>query len=111
VGDVLPIEILMKETDPSVVSFQMDIYWAVNGGADPVALLARYPDRFKMLHVKDSSGPPDNKMVDVGAGTIGFKKIFAAARGIEHYFVEHDSPVDAIASAAASYRYLSALEF
>ena len=110
-GDVLPIDILMKETDPSLVLFQMDIYWAVNGGADPIALLARYPGRFKMLHVKDSAGPPDNKMTDVGAGTIDFKKIFAAAHGIEHYFVEHDSPVDAFASAATSYRYLSALEF
>jgi sugar phosphate isomerase/epimerase len=110
-GDVLPIEILMTETDPQLVSYEMDIYWVVNGGADPLALLARYPGRFKMLHVKDSAGPPDNKMADVGAGTIDFKKIFAAARGIEHYFVEHDSPTDAIASATASYRYLSALEF
>ena len=110
-GDVLPIEILMKETDPALVSYEMDIYWVVNGGADPLALLARYPGRFKMLHVKDSAGPPDNKMTEVGAGTIDFKKIFASAKGIEHYFVEHDNPVDAIASATASYKYLSALEF
>jgi sugar phosphate isomerase/epimerase len=108
---VVPIEILMKETDPALVSYQMDIYWAVNAGADPLALLARFPDRFKMLHVKDSAGPPDHKMADVGAGTIDFKRIFARARGIEHYFVEHDSPADAIASATASYKYLSALEF
>jgi sugar phosphate isomerase/epimerase len=111
VGDVVPIDVLMKETDPSLVSFQMDIYWVVNGGADPLALLGRYPGRFKMLHVKDSAGPPDNKMTDVGAGTIDFKKIFAAAHGIEHYFVENDYPVDAFACAATSYRYLSSLEF
>jgi len=112
-GDVsvTPLEILMKETDPALVSYEMDIYWAVFGGADPIALLTRYPGRFKMLHVKDSSGPPSNKMVDVGAGTIDFKKVFAAALGIEHYFVEHDEPADAIASAAASYKYLSRLEF
>ena len=83
----------------------------MNGGADPLALLARYPGRFKMLHVKDSAGPPDNKMTEVGAGTIDFKKIFASAKGIEHYFVEHDQPADAIASASASYRYLAAMEF
>ena len=111
VRDVLPIEILMKETDPALVSYEMDIYWAVIGGADPVTLLQRFPGRFKMLHVKDSSGPPGNKMVDVGAGTIDFKKVFAAAPGIEHYFVEHDSPADAMATAAVSYRYLSSLEF
>jgi sugar phosphate isomerase/epimerase len=89
----------------------MDVYWAVNGGADPLALLSRFPGRFKMLHLKDSAGPPDHKMADVGAGTIDFKKILANARGIEHYFVEHDSPPDAIASATASYRYLAGLEF
>ena len=52
-------------------------------------------------------GAPDHKMADVGAGTIDFKPIFAQAKGIEHYFVEHDQPADAIASAAASYKYLS----
>jgi sugar phosphate isomerase/epimerase len=110
-GDVLPIEILMKETDPALVAYEMDIYWVVNSGADPLALLGRYPGRFKMLHVKDSAGPPNNKMADVGAGVIDFKTIFAKATGIEHYFVEHDEPADAIASAAASYKYLSSLEF
>jgi sugar phosphate isomerase/epimerase len=110
-GDVLPIDILMKETDPSLVSFEMDIYWAVNGGADPVQLLAAYPGRFKIFHAKDSMGPPDHKMADVGAGVIDFKTIFARAKGIEHYFVEHDNPPDPLASAAASYTYLSNLEF
>jgi sugar phosphate isomerase/epimerase len=110
-GDVLPIDILMKETDPALVSYEMDIYWVVNGGAAPLALLARYPGRFKMLHVKDSMGPPDNKMADVGAGVIDFRKIFASAKGIEHYFVEHDQPADPLASAAASYKALSTMEF
>jgi sugar phosphate isomerase/epimerase len=108
---VVPIDILMKETDPALVSYEMDVYWVVNAHADPVSLLARFPGRFKMLHLKDSAGPPDHKMADVGAGMIDFKKILANARGIEHYFVEHDSPADAIASATASYKYLSALEF
>ncbi|MEP6491529.1 MAG: sugar phosphate isomerase/epimerase [bacterium] len=111
IGDVMPLDILISETDPALVSFEMDIYWVVNGGGSPLDLLARYPGRFKMLHVKDSMGPPDNKMADVGAGTIDFKTIFARAKGIEHYFVEHDQPADPIASAAASYRYLANLEF
>jgi len=110
-GDVLPIEILMRETDPSLVSYEMDIYWAVNGGADPLQLLAAYPGRFRMFHAKDSMGPPDHKMVDVGAGVIDFKTIFARGKGVEHYFVEHDSPPDPMASAAASYKYLANLEF
>ena len=110
-GGVLPIEILMKETDPALVSYEMDIYWAVNGGADPLQLLAAYPGRFSMFHAKDSMGPPDHKMADVGAGVIDFKTIFARGKGVEHYFVEHDSPPDPMASAAASYKYLANLEF
>jgi len=110
-GDVLPIDILMKETDPALVSYEMDIYWAVNGGADPLQLLAAYPGRFTMFHAKDSMGPPDHKMADVGAGVIDFKTIFARGKGVEHYFVEHDNPPDPMASAEASYRYLSNLEF
>ena len=110
-GDVLPIDVLMHETDPALVSYEMDIYWAVNAGADPVQLLGAYPGRFSMFHAKDSMGPPDQKMADVGAGVIDFKTIFARAKGVEHYFVEHDEPPDPMASAAASYRYLANLEF
>lgn len=111
IGDVAPLDVLIQETDPALVSFEMDIYWVVNGGGDPLALLSRYPGRFKMLHVKDSMGAPDNTMADVGAGTIDFKTIFARAKGVEHYFVEHDQPADPLASATASYRYLAKLEF
>jgi sugar phosphate isomerase/epimerase len=111
VGDAVPLEILLRETDPALVSYEMDLYWVVNGGGNPVDLLTRYPGRFKMLHVKDSAGPPDHKMVDVGAGKIDFKSIFARAKGIEHYFVEHDEPADPIASAGKSFGYLAKLEF
>ena len=113
VGDTIPLEILLAETDPSLVSFEMDIYWVVNGGGNPVDLLTRHPGRFKMLHVKDSMGPPDHKMADVGAGTIDFKSIFARAKGggIEHYFVEHDQPVDPMAFAKNSFDHLSKLEY
>jgi len=63
--------------------------------------------------VKDSAGPPEHKMVDVGAGTIDFKRIFARREqaGIRHFFVEHDEPADLFASIRASYEYLKRLEF
>jgi len=111
IGDVVPIDVLMKETDPSLVSYEMDVYWVVNGGGDPVDLLTRYPNRFRLLHLKDSMGAPDHKMADVGSGTIDFKPILARAKGVEHYFVEHDNPPDAFADVAASYSYLSKLEY
>ncbi|HVX38261.1 MAG TPA: sugar phosphate isomerase/epimerase [Gemmatimonadaceae bacterium] len=111
-GGVLPIEILMHETDPALVNYQMDIYWAVSGGSDPLDLLARYPGRFKMFHVKDGRAPwTDASQNVVGQGTIDFKPIFAKAKGIEHYFVESDSAADPIAFADASYKYLSNLEY
>jgi len=111
VGKEVPLEILLKGTDPALVSYEMDVYWVVNGGGNPVDLLTRYPGRFKMLHVKDSAGPPDHKMVDVGAGKIDFKSVFARAKGVEHYFVEHDEPADPIASAKNSFGYLAKLNF
>jgi len=112
-GDELPIDILMRETDPSLVSYQMDVYWVVNGGGNPVDLLQRYPGRFTMLHLKDSKGAPAHKMADVGAGTIDFKAILARAKaaGLENYFVERDDPSDPMGSAATSFSYLSHLEF
>jgi sugar phosphate isomerase/epimerase len=113
IGDVVPYDILVKETDPALVSFEMDLYWAVNAGVDPLDYFARFPGRFRMVHVKDSMGPPDHKMTDGGAGTIDFKRIFAQSdkAGIEHYFVEHDQPANPMESVAASYRYLHSLEF
>jgi len=109
-GGTTPLDVLVSETDPSLVSFEMDLYWVVNGGGDPLAFLAKYPGRFKMLHVKDSAGP-EHRIVDVGAGDIDFKTIFARAKGVEHYFVEHDNPTNEIASITASYKYLANLEF
>jgi sugar phosphate isomerase/epimerase len=109
---VLPIDILMAETDPSLVSYQMDIYWAVSGGANPLELLAKYPGRFAMFHIKDGKPPfTDASQTDVGQGQIDFRPILAAAPGITHYFVESDSAADPLAFAANSYKYLSMMEF
>jgi len=109
---VLPIDVLMRETDPALVFFEMDIYWAVSGGADPLALLATYPGRFKMFHVKDGKPPyTDASQADLGQGTIDFKPIFARAKGIEHYFMESDSAADPMLFAAAGYKYLTNLEY
>ena len=109
-GGTTPLDVLVGETDPSLVSFEMDLYWVVNGGGDPLAFLAKYPGRFKMLHVKDSAGP-EHRIADVGSGDIDFKTIFARAKGVEHYFVEHDNPTEEIASISTSYKYLANLEF
>ena len=113
VGGARPLDILIGGTDPSLVDFEMDLYWVVFGGGAPLDFFNRYPGRFPMVHVKDSSGPPENKMVDVGSGKIDFRSIFAESdkAGIKHYFVEHDQPADPIATIRNSANYLKALTY
>jgi sugar phosphate isomerase/epimerase len=108
-----PLDLLLSSTDPKLVDFEMDLYWVVFGGGNPIDFFNQYPKRFKMVHVKDSAGPPDNKMVDVGQGKIDFRSIFAQSEkaGIEHYFVEHDQPADPIATITNSYNYLHNLTY
>ena len=113
IDGVRPLDILLGETDPRFVDFEMDIYWVIFGGGDPLDYFRRYPHRFALAHVKDSAGPPDNKMVDVGQGKIDFRTILAQSEkaGFRHYFVEHDQPADPIATIRNSYNYLNALRF
>jgi len=108
-----PLDYLLDHTDPSLVDFEMDLYWVIFGGGDPIDFFNRHPKRFALVHVKDSAGPPDNKMADVGKGKIDFRTIFASSdkAGIKHYFVEHDQPADPIATIRNSYNYLHALRY
>lgn len=73
----------LERTDPSLVFFEMDVYWTVMGQNDPVAYLQKYPDRIKVLHIKD-------KEVLGQSGMMNFENIFkqAYANGIKDYFVE-----------------------
>ena len=109
----IPYDVLLDRTDPELVEFEIDVYWVVKAGHHPRAYFDRYRGRFPMVHVKDSAGPPAHRMTDVGAGSIDFRRIFARRKnaGIEHAFVEHDSPADAMASIRASYQHLSKLTF
>lgn len=110
-GNTTGFEILATRTTPSLVEFELDLFWTTKG-AGRESILAHFaarPGRFPLVHVKDMAA--DGSMVDVGAGTIDFRGIFANAKqgGIKHYFVEHDNPKDPFASVSASYRALSAI--
>jgi sugar phosphate isomerase/epimerase len=109
----LPYDVLLEATDPAHVLLELDLYWITKGGQDPLAYFARWPGRFRLVHVKDSAGPPEHRMADVGSGAIEWGRIFARRKqaGIEHFFVEHDDPPDPFASIAASHAYLSDLQF
>jgi sugar phosphate isomerase/epimerase len=105
----IPMWTLLDRTDPALVDWQMDIFWTVNGGGDPLALLNERAGRVTSVHVKDRTA--DGRMVPVGDGVIDFTTILEAAeaRGLRHAFVEHDNPDDAVESVRRSYLHLAAL--
>jgi sugar phosphate isomerase/epimerase len=107
-----PYDVLLERCDPRHVAFEMDLYWITVGGQDPLTYFARWPGRFPLVHVKDSSGPPDHRMTDVGAGRIPWTAIFAHREqaGIRHAFIEHDAPADPLASVKHGYEYLRRLD-
>ena len=109
-----PFDVLLGETDPKLVDFQMDLYWMIKAGGDPLAYFESNPGRFTSVHVKDATAAPELAMRDVGAGAIDWKKIFARRdrAGIKHFIVEHDEPTpDPFTSITASYNYLLTLTF
>lgn len=93
-----PQDILMQETDPELVDFEMDIYWVIKAGHDPEEWFARYPKRFKLCHVKDlttsSSGDNAGKKITttLGDGDIDYGKILKSAKqnGLVYNFVEQE---------------------
>ncbi len=97
-------DILTSQTDPSLVKLELDMYWAVKAGHDPLEIMTAHSGRVICCHVKDASAAPERNMLDVGAGTIDFKTLLAKGRtlGLKHWFIEHDQPTDPLASVRAS---------
>lgn len=110
-GSIHPLDILLQNTDPALVNFEMDVYWVTHAGQSPVAYLTQYPTRFKMLHLKDGGAPPNYPMTDVGSGTIDFVPILRAARAMQHAFVEKDLQTDPMGFARNSYNFLHNLTY
>lgn len=106
-------DVMMKNTDPKLVDFELDMYWVVAGGQDIVTWLNKYPRRFRLCHVKDrkkgATATEKDASVVVGTGSIDYPKILKAARkqGMEYYIIEQEkwegiTPMGA-AQANASY--------
>jgi sugar phosphate isomerase/epimerase len=107
----LPYDVLLAETDPNLVTLEMDLGWAHKAGADILAYFKKYPGRFRLVHVKDFD--QNGTMVDVGKGVIDWKAIFAKSdvAGIKHYFVEFDDPKEPFESIQTGYAYLKDVRF
>jgi len=91
---VVVLDYLLENTDPKYVNFELDLYWTVKAGADPIAYFEKYPGRFKLWHVKDMDA--QGRFAPVGTGSIDFAKILAnkEVSGMEYYFVEQDMTFD-----------------
>ena len=117
-GDKTGYQIMLDETDPNLVFFEMDCYWITQAGLDPVEMMHRLGHRVRMLHLKDRKPgfPPSHDMdkssahfTEVGHGSINWKAVLDTAHsmGIEYYFVEQDqTPGNPFDSIRSSYQYL-----
>ncbi len=121
-GDGTLFDLLMAETRPKYVSYEMDILWVVFPGQDPVKLLQKYGRRFVMMHLKDlKKGVPTGSLsgstdvandVALGTGQMNFPAIFQAAQraGVKYYFIEDESP-SSVEQLPQSVRYLRDLRW
>ena len=104
-------EILLKETDKDLVYFELDLYWVVRSGNDPLKLFKENSGRFKMWHVKDMDKLNQALNTEVGSGSIDFKTIFKEAKqsGMKHFFVEQENNYnpDSFESIKTSYDFIS----
>lgn len=111
-GDKTGMDILLTETDPNLVYFELDLYWAVFAGHNPVDIFKKYPGRFKMWHVKDMDKSKKDWNTEIGKGSIDFKPIFekASLSGVKHIYLEQETNYkpDHIGSIKTSIDYIKA---
>jgi len=112
VGDKTVFETMLEMLDPNLVTWEMDIYWVVRAGHDPVKYFEKYPDRFSLWHVKDMDKTNPENNADVGTGTIDYKELFTHAKhaGLKKFFVEQETyPSSPIESTKNSIDYLKTI--
>jgi sugar phosphate isomerase/epimerase len=89
----LIFDTMLAELDPKLVSMELDLYWVVRAGYDPIKYFEKYPGRFEQWHVKDMDKADSTKNTEVGNGSIDFKTIFTKAKlsGMKHFYVEQET--------------------
>lgn len=125
----LPYDILLESCDPELLQMELDLCWIAAAEQDPLAYFEKYPGRFPLVHVKQLKKLPVRASQDegifeffekalpditeVGDGVIDWKNIFphSTQAGMQHFFVEHDSPQVPLDSIRTSYQYLDQLRF
>lgn len=105
----LPYDLMLKELDPKKVTMEMDLFWVIYAGYDPLKYFEKYPGRFQAWHIKDMDKNDRKKNADIGTGSIDFKPILAKAKlaGCKYFLVEQETyPGASIDSIAACATYL-----
>lgn len=118
----VPFDVMVAETRPEDVTYEMDVFWVAHPGVDPAALLRKYPNRWELMHIKDmrrgvqtpdySGHAPPEAQVPVGTGQIDYPAVLRAAEevGVKHYFLEDEttSPTENIPQ---SIRFLQSVTY
>lgn len=102
-GDGTLLDLIIRETDPELVKFELDVLWTWLPGVDPVALIRKYPGRFKLMHIKDlkpglprgslAGGLPEEQKAAPGEGQVPWAALMEAAAkdGFEYYYIEDET--------------------
>ncbi len=120
-GGVTGWETLMQNTDPKLVKLEFDLYWLTQGGQDPAAMLSKYADRARLIHLKDRTagapigyvlGPSAEHFTELGKGTIDWPGLIAQAKrqGIRYAFLDQDETAGPVLdSLRESFAYLKTI--
>ena len=120
-GDGTLFDLLVKETKPEFVNFEMDVFWVTHPGKNPAELLEKYPNRWVLMHLKDmrkgaktglfTGHAPLTDDVPLGTGMVDWPAVLrtAAKVGVKHYFIEDESPT-AETAIPQSLKYLGTLK-
>ena len=115
------MDALIEKTKPEFVAYEMDVFWVVHPGADPVKYLEKYPGRWQLIHLKDiqkgartgvyTGHAPNEQCVVLGTGQVPWSPILQAAQrsGVKHYFIEDEHP-NAAQQIPESLKYLKTLK-
>jgi sugar phosphate isomerase/epimerase len=112
VADKTVFEHMLALLDPKLVIWEMDIYWVVRAGHDPVKYFEKYPNRFPLWHVKDMDKVNKENNADVGTGSIDYKMLFTKAKqaGLKKWFMEQETyPSTSMESTKKSIEYLKTI--
>jgi sugar phosphate isomerase/epimerase len=113
---MIPHDYIMQNTDPATVDHEMDMYWVITGGADPIDFLKRYPGRFRLCHIKDriKGATERDASCVLGTGSIDYAPILRIAReqGMKYFITEQEryDGTNSLAACRDNAAYMRALK-